>query len=226
MPLLELNQLRKAFRGTDGELVEVVAIDRFEMEPGSRVALAGSSGSGKTTLLNLIAGVLRPDSGRIALDGTDLAGLSEAGRDRVRARSMGYIFQTFNLLQGCTALENVWLGMAVGGQGDWGHARCLLERVGLGGRLGHFPRQLSSGQQQRVAVARALANRPRLVLADEPTGSLDEAAASGVLDLILEVCSESEAGLLMVSHDPAVLARFGDVRSLAEVNRKSGRVGA
>jgi putative ABC transport system ATP-binding protein len=130
------------------------------------------------------------------------------------------IFQTFNLLQGFTVLENVVLGMSFGGgRVDRAHARSLLERVGLGSRLQHFPRQLSTGQQQRVAVARALANRPRLVLADEPTGNLDRRRGQEALALIREACAEAGAALLLVSHDPEVLGQFSGVRDFAELNR-------
>src|SRR5687768_8642974 len=156
------------------------------MPDGAIVALRGESGSGKTTFLNLVAGILQPDSGSVRIDGREMAALAEAARDRLRAETIGYVFQTFNLLQGYTALENVELGMAFGRGIDAGHARSLLERVGLAERLHYRPRQLSVGQQQRVALARALANRPRLVLADEPTGNLDPVRAKEAVDLLLE----------------------------------------
>ena len=146
--------------------------------------------------------------------------LREAGRDRLRAEKLGYIFQTFNLLQGFTVLENVLLGMSFGPRGaDRAHAREMLGRVGLGHRLDHFPRQLSTGQQQRVAVARALANHPKLVLADEPTGNLDHRNAREALALIREVCREQGAALLLVSHDEEVLGRFELRRDFADLNR-------
>jgi putative ABC transport system ATP-binding protein len=132
---------------------------------------------------------------------------------------MGYIFQTFNLLQGHTALENVELGMAFGHGVDRAQAVALLQRVGLGDKLGHYPRQLSTGQQQRVAVARALANRPKLVLADEPTGNLDRRNAREALQLIREVCRESGAALLLVSHDERVLAQFEQMQDFMMINR-------
>src|SRR5690606_31877740 len=132
----------------------------------------GTSGSGKTTFLNLIAGILRADSGRVLVDGEEMTGRSESARDALRARTLGYVFQTFNLLQGYTAVENVLLGMLFGKGADRAYAEHLLERVGLADRMAYRPSQLSVGQQQRVAVARALANRPKLVLADEPTGNL------------------------------------------------------
>jgi putative ABC transport system ATP-binding protein len=154
------------------------------------------------------------------LAGQELTALSEAQRDRVRARSLGYVFQSFHLLAGHTCLENVLLGMAFGPGEDRGRAAALLGRVGLGRRLGHWPRQLSTGQQQRVAVARALANRPQVVLADEPTGSLDRANAREVLDLIRETCREVGAALLLVSHDPEALAGFERVQDFHELNQR------
>jgi ABC-type lipoprotein export system ATPase subunit len=150
-----------------------------------------------------------------------MAALPESGRDRLRAAKLGYIFQTFNLLQGFTVLENVVLGMAFGRGIDRAHARIVLERVGLGTRLHHYPRQLSTGQQQRVAVARALANRPKLVLADEPTGNLDRRNGAEALALIRETCRENGAALLLVSHDEAVLAAFANVRDFSEINKAS-----
>ena len=219
MALLELSQLRKAFRAPDGTDHEVVRVESFALAAAAQVALRGASGSGKTTLLHLIAGILAPDSGSIRLDGTDMAALGEVARDQLRASSIGYIFQTFNLLQGFTCLENVLLGMTFGPGADRGHAEELLRRVGLAERLHHYPRQLSTGQQQRVAVARALANRPKLVLADEPTGNLDTANSENALKLIRDVCTENKAALLLVSHDPAVLGAFDQVQDLAEINR-------
>jgi putative ABC transport system ATP-binding protein len=220
MALLSITSLRKAYASPDGGRATVVDVPAFALEPGAQVALRGDSGSGKTTFLHLIAGILAPDAGSIVIDGRDMAALREVKRDRLRADAVGYIFQTFNLLQGFTCLENVVLGMAFGPHGvDRARAKALLERVGLGAHLRHRPRQLSTGQQQRVAVARALAHRPKLVLADEPTGNLDHRNARESLSLIREVCRESGAALLLVSHDPAVLGAFEDVRDFAMVNR-------
>ena len=219
MPLLEVTDLKKTFVGPDGQRSAVLDVPRFELASGSQVGLAGPSGTGKTTLLHCLAGILAPDSGIIRLDGREMTGISEARRDRLRAVSLGYIFQTFNLLQGFTCLENVLLGMSFGPGPNRGRAEELLGRVGLADRLHHRPRQLSTGQQQRVAVARALANQPKLVLADEPTGNLDAESATDALCLIREVCREFGAALLCVSHDPAVLAVFPERLSLAELNR-------
>jgi ABC-type lipoprotein export system ATPase subunit len=219
MPVLEISNLKKSYVAPDGARSLVIDVPRFTLNVGEQVALAGASGSGKTTLLHLIAGILAPDSGRVVVAGEEMTALSEAGRDRLRARTIGYVFQTFNLLQGYTALENVTLGQMFGGGADSRRARELLARVGLSDRLNYRPRQLSVGQQQRVAVARALANRPKLVLADEPTGNLDRRHARDALSLIREVCGENRAALLVVSHDQDALSQFARVVSLGEVNR-------
>jgi len=219
MAVLEVSDLTKNFISPDGERTLVVDVPRFTINDGEQLALQGSSGSGKTTFLNLIAGILQPDSGRIKLAGQEFSSLSEADRDGARANHLGYVFQTFNLLQGYTALENVALGMMFGPGADYDHARELLERVGLKDRMNYRPRQMSVGQQQRVAVARALANRPKLVLADEPTGNLDHRNAKEALNLIREVCKENSAALLLVSHDRDILAQFDKVEELSKINR-------
>jgi ABC-type lipoprotein export system ATPase subunit len=217
--LLEVNGLVKAFTSPDGESTTIIDIPRFTMGPQEHVALRGASGSGKTTFLNLVAGILQADQGEILLAGTQLSKLSESGRDRLRATTLGYVFQNFNLLQGYTALENVLLGMLFGPGVDVKHAQNLLDRVGLSHRLNYRPAQLSIGQQQRVAVARALANRPKLVLADEPTGNLDQKHATDALGLIREVCRENGAALLLVSHDPVVFGAFERAEDLGAINR-------
>jgi ABC-type lipoprotein export system ATPase subunit len=218
MPLLEIAQLKKSFPAPEGPAVFIVDVPRFELAERAQVALAGESGSGKTTLLNLIAGIVAPDSGSIKLGGREIANLPEGERDRLRADNIGYIFQTFNLLPGYTCIENVLLGMSFGPGADRTFAEQLLQRVGLGDRLHHYPRQLSTGQQQRVAVARALANRPKLVLADEPTGNLDHVNARAALQLIREACRENHAALLLVSHDRETLAGFESIVQLADIN--------
>ncbi len=147
-----------------------------------------------------------------------MSALNEARRDRLRATTLGCVYQSFNLLQGYTCLENVLLAMAFGAGRDRGWAASLLQRVGLGHRLDYYPRQLSVGQQQRVAVARALANRPRLVLADEPTGNLDAINAAETLALLRETCREQGAALLLVSHDRDILAQFGRTEEFSDLN--------
>lgn len=199
----------------------MVRVRDFALEEAAHVALRGESGSGKTTFLNLIAGILKPDSGRVAVAGREMSAQPEPERDRIRATTLGYIFQTFNLLQGYTCLENVLLGMSFGRGADREKARRLLDRVGLRDHLNHYPRQLSTGQQQRVAVARALANQPKLVLADEPTGNLDHANAREVLTLIRETCRENGAALLLVSHDREALGQFEQVRDFESLNNSN-----
>lgn len=219
MPILEIINLKKSYMSPDGETNLVIDIPRFTINEGEQIALQGGSGSGKTTLLNLIAGILRADSGSVVLSSHELVSLSEAEIDRLRADNIGYVFQTFNLLQGYTALENVLLGMMFGRGIERGLALSLLDRVGLKDRISYRPNQLSVGQQQRVAVARALANRPKLVLADEPTGNLDSHRAHEAIELIRQICSENGAALLLVSHDQNVLKQFDKVEQLANINR-------
>jgi ABC-type lipoprotein export system ATPase subunit len=217
--LLEISGLKKSFRASDRSSHCVIDISQFSMAEKAQIALRGESGSGKTTFLNLIAGILQPDSGQIKIAGKEISSLSEADRDRFRALSIGYIFQVFNLLQGYTCLENVLLGMSFGAGVDRPRAISLLDRVGLSNRLNYYPRQLSTGQQQRVAVARALANNPKIVLADEPTGNLDYQNSRDALELIRETCREKGAALLLVSHDQETLSKFETVLNLSEINR-------
>src|SRR5438046_449719 len=217
--LLEVTDLVKAFASPDGESTTIIDIPRFALAPEEHVAIRGASGSGKTTFLNLIAGILQADRGDILLAGQHVTKLSESGRDRLRATTIGYVFQNFNLLQGYTALENVLLGMLFGPGVNRERATQLLERVGLGHRLKYRPSQLSIGQQQRVAVARALANHPKLVLADKPTGNLDRVRAFESLGLIRAVCRERGAALLLVSHGPETLAQVEQRQDQAALHR-------
>ena len=221
MALLELHDLIKRYVSPDGETNVVLDVPEFTLDAKSQVALRGTSGSGKTTLLNIIAGILSADAGRVVFDGQDVTRMSETERDRYRARNLGYVFQTFNLLGGYSALENVVLGMSFGPGKDVAFASELLERLGLADRLNHRPHQMSIGQQQRVALARALANRPRLVLADEPTGNLDPRSADSAIDMIRDLCRDQGAALLVVSHDQNIFDRVDD---LADVNRAFGGV--
>jgi putative ABC transport system ATP-binding protein len=217
--LLKLAQVRKSFAEPGGGRLPILDVEAFALAEGEQCVLVGQSGGGKTTLLHIIAGITKPDSGQVVLDGIDLAPLGEAARDRVRADKIGYIFQTFHLLAGFTALENVLLGMTFSGRPDRAKAVALLERVGLKDRLSHKPRQLSVGEQQRVAVARALANEPRLILADEPTASVDAAHQQQVIDLIRETCRERNVALLLVTHSPEVAQQFDRVERLESLNR-------
>jgi putative ABC transport system ATP-binding protein len=221
MALLSLKNLSKRYLSDRGEWTEIVRISSFELDAGEQVLLQGESGSGKSTLLNVIAGIVAADEGAVTLDGTDMRALAESARDAHRARSLGYVFQNFNLLDAYSCIENVELGMAFGGKTDVALARKLLERVGLGDRLNYRPDQLSQGQKQRVAIARALANRPKLVLADEPTGNLDPSNAAVALDLIQSLCRENGTALLLVSHDPSLKDRFERTIDLSELNEAS-----
>jgi putative ABC transport system ATP-binding protein len=209
LPALEIENLRKAYAEPGGGRLPVLDIARFEVAAGEQVVIRGESGGGKTTLLHAIAGVTQVDSGSIRIAGTDIARLPEAARDIFRARNIGYVFQTFNLLAGFSALENVLLGMTFTGQRtDVGRARGLLEKVGLAERWSHKPSALSVGQQQRVAVARALANRPKLMLADEPTANVDPAHQQQVIDLLRSACRDDRIALLWVTHSDEVAGQF------------------
>jgi putative ABC transport system ATP-binding protein len=184
------------------------------------MVLVGRSGCGKTTLLHVIAGISRADAGEVQVNGCDITRLTEAGRDRFRADHIGYVFQTFNLLPGFSAWENVLLGMSFAGNGvDQGRARQLLERVGLGHRLTHKPAMLSVGEQQRVAVARALSNRPKLLLADEPTANVDARNQQQIIELIRETCAEEQVALVLVTHTTEVAELFGRVEQLDQFNQ-------
>ncbi len=224
MSLLKIRQLIKSYKAPGGVRHTVLEVPEFSLEAGQQLALRGASGTGKTTFLNCIAGILRPDAGDIELAGQNIAIASESQRDELRAQHIGYIFQTFNLLQGYTCLENVLLGMSFSGPANTQQATALLNRVGLADRMDYRPGELSVGQQQRVAVARALANQPNLVLADEPTGNLDPQNAQEALQLIREVCRENTAALLLVSHDQGVLDQFEDCHDLAEINKAAKEV--
>ena len=217
--VLEIKGLKKSFLNDENQVVSVINIDHFVLQPGEQTAIEGLSGSGKTTFLNLIAGILQPDEGLIIFEGEDVSSLPEPKRDLWRARHIGYVFQTFNLLQGYSALENVVLGMAFGKGEDKNFAQSLLKRVNLNKHTHYKPRQMSIGQQQRVAVARALANKPSLVLADEPTGNLDRVHAEETISLIQEVCAENGSALLLVSHDHGILRKFKKIAQMSQINK-------
>jgi putative ABC transport system ATP-binding protein len=229
---LYLSQLKKQYVAPDGGVVSVIDVDYLAIADAEQVSLIGTSGSGKTTLLHLIAGIVTPDSGRVTYElpgegKVDITELTEAQRDVFRGRYVGYIFQTHHLLGGFTAMENVLLGMSFTGRAaDRGWAEHLLEEVGLKDRLDYKPSKLSVGQQQRVAVARALASRPKLVLADEPTGALDVNNARAVMQLIRKLCDEVKASLLLVSHDLEIARQLPRVVSLGDVNRAMKPVAA
>lgn len=217
--MLRLTNVKKSFIEPDGTPLAILDIPRFEVPAGQQMVLIGRSGCGKTTLLHVIAGISRPDEGKVEVNGYDLATLPEAGRDRFRADNIGYVFQTFNLLPGFSALENVLLGMTFSrGRADSARAAALLTRVGLGHRLSHKPAMLSVGEQQRVAVARALANRPKLLLADEPTANVDSRNQQHIVELIRQTCAEENVALVLVTHTPEVADQFQRVERLEEFN--------
>lgn len=178
----------------------------LSIDPESFVAIIGPSGSGKTTLLGLLAGLDRPTGGAVILDGKDLSHLTDDERARFRARNVGFVFQTFQLIPTLTALENVMVPIELAGQSRHSEAatraRALLASVGLGDRTHHYPAQLSGGEQQRVALARAFANRPKVLFADEPTGNLDTATGQRIIDLLVELNAGLKTTLVLVTHDP------------------------
>ncbi|NLD68798.1 MAG: ATP-binding cassette domain-containing protein, partial [Limnobacter sp.] len=182
----------------------------FEVEAGATVAIVGASGSGKSTLLGLLAGLDDASEGSVTIFGERILDLDEDARAAWRARNLGFVFQSFQLLPQMTALENVMLPLELAGEKRAAErARALLARVGLGDRLGHYPRTLSGGEQQRVAIARAFAPSPRLLFADEPTGSLDAATGERIIDLLFELNREAGATLVLVTHDPQLAGRCG-----------------
>ena len=216
---LLLENIRKSYREPDGGSLPVLEIERFELGHGEQVALVGASGGGKTTLLNVISGITAPDAGRVVIDDTEVTGMPEPVRDRFRAERIGFVYQTFNLLPAFTALENVLLGMSFSrGRADRDRALQLLESVGLSHRLDHRPGQLSVGEQQRVAVARALANQPSLLLADEPTANVDLANQQTILDLVRSACTTGNVSLLLVTHAHGVAGQFDRIERLDEFN--------
>ncbi len=218
--MLQLRHVQKSYTEPDGSRLPILDIPQFDVASGEQLALVGKSGCGKTTLLHTIAGITRADAGEISIDGIDIAKLSEAGVDKVRADRIGYVFQTFNLLPGFSAFENVLLGMTFArGRKDPQRARQLLDRVGLSHRATHKPTALSVGEQQRVAVARALANKPSLLLADEPTANIDPRNQQKIVDLIRDTCGEEGVSLIIVTHSMEVASQFQRVDRLEEINR-------
>lgn len=206
---LEVAHLGKRVSLPTGELTILDDIG-FTIERGDAVAIVGASGSGKSTLLSLMAGLDVPSSGSVVLEGAPMSQLDEDGRARVRGEKVGFVFQSFQLLPSLTALENVMLPLELRGGGDAeSPARAILEQVGLGQRLGHYPRQLSGGEQQRVALARAFVTRPALLFADEPTGNLDTRTGQAIIDLLFELNAATGTTLVLVTHDEHLASRCG-----------------
>ncbi|KGJ76475.1 ABC transporter ATP-binding protein [Cryobacterium roopkundense] len=211
MTLLHLEGVTRTVDLVDAPPLTILSGVDLDVDDGDRVSIVGRSGSGKTTLLNLLGLLDNPTTGVMLFDARPVQSFSSAERDRVRGRHVGFIFQQFNLLQGRTALENVMTPLLYAqGRQFWQRSRIaaeMLERVGLGDRLGTMPDRLSGGEQQRVAIARSLVRGPRLILADEPTGALDLETGAAVMDLIDEVALASGAALVTITHDPAIAAR-------------------
>ena len=207
--MLAAKGIGKTVRSGDSDLVILREI-AFDVSEGEALAIVGASGSGKSTLLAILAGLDLPTTGSVRLDGADIVAMDEDARARVRGQSVGFVFQAFQLLASLTALENVMLPLELAGREDAeAAARAILERVGLGARLGHYPRHLSGGEQQRVALARAFVVQPKILFADEPTGSLDAASGSAVIDLMFDLNRERGTTLVLVTHDESLAARCG-----------------
>jgi putative ABC transport system ATP-binding protein len=205
--ILSARHLSKVVPSTEGELAILHDLT-FDLERGDSLAIVGSSGSGKSTLLGLLAGLDLPSAGAVELAGHPLQTLDEDSRARVRAEHVGFVFQSFQLLDNLNALENVMLPLELEGRGDARQrAASLLERVGLGQRFGHYPRQLSGGEQQRVAIARAFAAEPAILFADEPTGNLDSHTGERISDLLFELNQERGTTLVLVTHDERLAHR-------------------
>ncbi len=203
--LLRVQDVTKTYAGTETPVLRGVSL---ALESGSMVALTGESGSGKSTLLHLIGGLDRADTGRIIVDGQDMSGLDDSGRAGLRRGTVGVIFQQFNLIPSLDVAANIAFQARLCGRHDADRAAKLARDLGLADHLHKFPEHLSGGQQQRVAIARTLAPRPKLVLADEPTGNLDEATADSVLVLLRDLVAETGAGLILVTHSERLAARL------------------
>lgn len=221
--VIEVESLGKSVQRTEmrGDTALTILHDiSFQVRQGESVAIVGASGSGKSTLLGLLAGLDAPSSGAVRLGGQDLAQLDEDGRAALRGRLLGFVFQSFQLLPALTALENVMLPLELAADKDTKaaartRAEAMLERVGLGHRLNHYPKHLSGGEQQRVALARAFVVRPQILLADEPTGNLDATTGTQIIDLMFEMNAEQGATLILVTHDNVLANRCGRILRLA-----------
>ena len=212
--VLEARKLRKEVTSPEGMLTILDDVS-LAVGAGETVAIVGASGAGKSTLLALLAGLDEPSAGSVWLEGTELSALDEDGRAAARARHVGFVFQSFHLIPSLTAEENVMLPLELAGRSDArATARAVLQQVGLGPRLGHYPRQLSGGEQQRVAIARAFVTRPAVLFADEPTGNLDTTTGQRVIELLFDLNAANGTTLLLVTHDRAIAGRCGRVIQL------------
>jgi putative ABC transport system ATP-binding protein len=205
--IIVTEKLGKAVPTSEGTLHILSAVDLI-IKPGESIAIVGESGSGKSTLLSLLAGLDTPSTGTVLIKGRDITKLNEDGRAAMRNELVGFVFQSFQLLPGLTALENVMLPLELSGDDNAeSAARALLDRVGLSHRLSHTPKQLSGGEQQRVALARAFVTRPAILFADEPTGNLDSKTGAHIIDLLFELNQEQHTTLILVTHDASLAAR-------------------
>ncbi len=213
--MLRCEHLTQSYPSGTGTLTVLQDIS-FGVTPGEFVAIVGPSGSGKTTLLGLLAGLDRPAAGKVWLDGEDLGAMDEDARAAVRGAKVGFVFQSYQLIPTLTALENVQVPLELRGDRDTGRASELLGRVGLGDRTGHYPAQLSGGEQQRVALARAFCTRPKLLFADEPTGNLDQRTGADIIELMTSLNREAGTTLVLVTHDPDLAGRARRILRLAD----------
>jgi putative ABC transport system ATP-binding protein len=213
--MLRCENLTQSYRSGTGTLTVLEDIS-FSVSAGEFLAIVGPSGSGKTTLLGLLAGLDRPASGEVWLDGQGLSGMDEDERAALRGAKVGFVFQSYQLIPTLTALENVQVPLELRGDADPARARELLERVGLGDRTGHYPAQLSGGEQQRVALARAFCTRPKILFADEPTGNLDQRTGAGIIELMTDLNREAGTTLVLVTHDPELAGRARRILRLAD----------
>ncbi|MCO4847031.1 MAG: ABC transporter ATP-binding protein [Yoonia sp.] len=216
--LLDARDVHKTYETVDGPFAVLRGVD-LSLDGGQSLALTGESGSGKSTLLHLIGGLDVPDQGQIFIDGADIAAMDDAGRAGLRRGTVGVVFQQFNLIPSLTVAANIAFQARLAGTYDADWVDALTARLGLTSQVAKYPEQLSGGQQQRVAIARTLAPRPRLVLADEPTGNLDEDTAASVMDVLLLLVAETGAGLLMVTHSMALAARLDN-----RLHLRAGRI--
>lgn len=212
--MLAAQQVSKKVSSPEGSLT-ILSDVSFSVEPGASVAVVGPSGAGKSTLLALLAGLDLPSSGQVLLNGTNLSELDEDGRARVRAESVGFVFQSFHLVPSLNALENVMLPLELAGSRDArNQSRDIIDKVGLRDRWSHYPAQLSGGEKQRVAIARAFATEPAVLFADEPTGNLDSRTGSTIMQLMFELNHNSSTTLMLVTHDSSLAERCDRVLSL------------
>jgi len=213
--MLRCENLTQSYRSGTGTLTVLEDIS-FSVSAGEFLAIVGPSGSGKTTLLGLLAGLDRPASGKVWLDGAGLSTMDEDERAALRGAKVGFVFQSYQLIPTLTALENVQVPLELRGESDPGRARALLQRVGLGDRTGHYPAQLSGGEQQRVALARAFCTHPKILFADEPTGNLDQRTGADIIGLMTDLNREAGTTLVLVTHDPDLAGRARRILRLAD----------